>query len=401
MKIAFCSKGNFYLEKGFTKNRIELAESLRRLGWDTVLVDKKMIGIPKQEKYNAIKHSKALKNFLLNNEEIFDVVLYEYDTLPFERQIFNSKTLFIARPAILDFHLDQIKFKYDLKTRVLNFQKKLKKKFFESRANQYDHLDRITMSLSNADVIQVQNRKDKNLLISRGYAGNRIIIVPNGISKERIEQFGRIHHTFSAPFNIAFVGTFDYRKGAMDFAGIFKIIKQQIPQVKFKLLGTKGIFNTKEEVLRFFPKKLHKDIEVVPSFASSHLPNLLEDCHIGLFPSYLESFGFGALEMMAAGLPVIAYDAPGPSDFIDPHFLVPTGDYKAMAEKIVKLLNNEELLKKSSLKVKLKVFDQYCWDDIAQKVDVVYRDFLQTIRCLEISELTREQVKNYEPNIKC
>jgi len=37
MRIALCSKGNFSLEKGFTKNRIELAESLEKLGWISTL----------------------------------------------------------------------------------------------------------------------------------------------------------------------------------------------------------------------------------------------------------------------------------------------------------------------------------------------------------------------------
>ena len=41
MKIALCSKGTFSLELGATKNRVEIAESLKKLGWDTTLIDNK------------------------------------------------------------------------------------------------------------------------------------------------------------------------------------------------------------------------------------------------------------------------------------------------------------------------------------------------------------------------
>ena len=75
MKIALCSKGNFSLEKGFTKNRVELAECLENLGWETTLVGKEKLGIHNEERYNANKHSLALKNFLLKYASEFDVVL--------------------------------------------------------------------------------------------------------------------------------------------------------------------------------------------------------------------------------------------------------------------------------------------------------------------------------------
>ena len=39
MKIALCSKEIFSLEKDYTKNRIELAQRLQKLGWETILVE--------------------------------------------------------------------------------------------------------------------------------------------------------------------------------------------------------------------------------------------------------------------------------------------------------------------------------------------------------------------------
>lgn len=380
MKIALCSKGNFSLEKGFTKNRLELAECLQNLGWETTLVGKEKLGIPNEERYNAIKHSLALKDFLLKYASQFDVVLLEYDTLPFEREIFSNKTLFVARPAILAYHFSSTKFKYNLKTKILRFLKKVTFSKRIQNRNFKEYLEKITFCLQQADVIQVQNTKDLDLLVAKGFSKNKIEIIPNGITSERILSFKNHLEKPSEPFNIAFVGSFDFRKGAIDFPIIFKSIKKKFPTAKLKLVGTRGMFPLKEQVLNFFPKKYRKDIDVTPNFKAEELEDLIGDCHLGIFPSYLESFGFGALEMMGMGMPVVAYNAPGPCDFILSELLVPIGNTQALANKVIGLLDNPELLKEQSIKARKKVVDQYCWEDIAKNVDTIYHSHLRKLK---------------------
>ncbi|WP_299823019.1 glycosyltransferase [uncultured Pontibacter sp.] len=384
MKIALCSKGNFSLEKGFTKNRIELAESLEKLGWETLLVDKQILGIPANQKYNAEVYSLALKNFLIKNSADFDVVLYEYDTLPFDRSLFCKSTLFVARPAILAFHFPLTKFKYDIKTQFSHLLHKIKGKF-KNNADAVDY-KQIQYCLEQADVIQVQNNKDRELLMMRGFAGDKIILIPNGISAERIARFEHNTRTYQASFTIAFVGTFDFRKGAIDFPVFFSRVKERFPAIRLKLLGTRGIFYTEEQVLKFFPKKHHAAIEVIPQFKSDDLPKLLDDCQVGVFPSYLESFGFGALEMMCAGLPVVAYDCPGPSDFILPGLLAPVGDPVTLADKVISLLQEKDLLIEKANQARQAVVENYCWSDIAEKADQYYRHHLEKKDHLSVPE---------------
>jgi len=382
MKIALCSKGNFSLEKGFTKNRIELAESLEMLGWQTVLVDKQILGIPSEEKYNAKKHSLALKNYLIVNCWQFDVVLYEYDTLPFDRDLFNKNTLFVARPAILDYHFELIKFRYNIKARISQLYRYFVNRLNGKNKNSEDFFKRIDYCLIQSDLIQVQNTKDRNLLIARGFDSNKIIIVPNGITSDRILKFENSSREHQEPFTLAFVGTFDFRKGAMDFSDIFSNLKKRFPSIKLKLLGT--IYPT-DWVFNFFSKKYHSSIEVIPKFKSEDLPELLKDCTLGVFPSYLESFGFGALEMMCAGLPVVAYDSPGPSDFVLPDLLVPTGNWEALSKKIIALLENREYLKQKARQAREVVVNNYCWEDIAKDVDAYYNFYFNKLEHTPVS----------------
>lgn len=389
MKIALCIKGNFSLEKGCTKNRVELAESLSKRGWEPSMVGKEILGIPAVQKYDPAIYSKALKEFLLKNYDEFDVVLLEYDTLPFERNLFNKNTLFVARPAILAFHQDFIKFPSDFKTNVFSFIKNTMNKYGGGKKDWKTYLKRVEYCLHQADLIQVQNKKDYELLIKLGFPPYKIIIIPNGITAERISDFKECTKDYEKNYKLAFVGTFDFRKGAMDFPFILKELKKKFPGLKLKLLGTKGLFQTKEQVLKFFPKKYHKDIEVIPGFKAEDLPQLLTDCHLGVFPSYLESFGFGALEMMCAGLPVVAYDSPGPCDFVPQDLQVPTGDRKALASKLLSLLENKTLLEEKALEAREKVVNQYCWDDITVLLEKQYRDHLKRIRTLSsVSAIT-------------
>lgn len=91
------------------------------------------------------------------------------------------------------------------------------------------------------------------------------------------------------------------------------------------------------------------------------MPKLLADSTVGAFPSYLEGFGIGPVEQMAAGLPVVAYDIPGPRDTVGTlggDFLAKPGDKVDFAAKISRILamtesDYSELAKRCSATARL------------------------------------------------
>src|SRR5262249_39106222 len=143
---------------------------------------------------------------------------------------------------------------------------------------------------------------------------------------------------------VAFVGTFDYRKGATDFPSLVSQVALAVPEVKFRLLGTTGLMKSADQVRAFFPARARRRMEVVPHYDPEALPELLAGPWVGVFRSYYEGFAFGVLEMLAAGIPVIAYDAPGPPMMLKREALVPPGDVGAMADKVIALLQGGSLL---------------------------------------------------------
>lgn len=309
---------------------------------------------------------------MIKNAEKYDVVLYEFDSLPYCRDLFCRKTLFIARPALISYPETEPKIPVNFRTRVSFIYHQLLNFLKFSNVSSRKRLEvEKSISLSQSDIIQVQNSLDADLLISKGFDRSKIIVVPNGISDERRSEFQKLPKSYQGHFTIAFIGTFDFRKGAMDFPFIVKAINKKHPDCRFKLLGTKGLFATAEQVLNFFPMKLRHTIEVIPTFEPEELPELLKDCQIGIFPSYLESFGFGALEMMCAGLPVVSYCIPGPSDFILNELLVPVGDKKLLVKKVIELMEDRTKLIQLAKEAQ-KVADKYNWNKIALSASKIY-----------------------------
>ena len=83
---------------------------------------------------------------------------------------------------------------------------------------------------------------------------------------------------------------------------IVERVVRKAPETRFRLLGTRGMFASADDVLRRFPRTVRRHVEVVPTFDAGELPRLLADCAMGFFPSYLEGFPFAVLEMLAASL---------------------------------------------------------------------------------------------------
>lgn len=135
--------------------------------------------------------------------------------------------------------------------------------------------------------------------------------------------------------HVMFLGTWDARKGCYDFPRIVRALQREVPGVRFTFLGTKA---SSEQVLLELGLESNSHVHVVPHFAPEALPEMLSVATAGVFPSYAEGFGFAILEQLAAGIPVVAYDAPGPHDILAPlddRLLVKLGDIDALTRTLV------------------------------------------------------------------
>ncbi|WP_018479263.1 glycosyltransferase family 4 protein [Pontibacter roseus] len=386
MKLAVFSPIALDPTLGASKHKMEQAKALEKLGWYTSLFDYRDLGLTEKcfgsMSYREL-YSAALKEFLIENASQYDVVLYECDTLPYPRSLFPEKPLFIASPALLFYHFQTIKYPLNIKNRVRKFLYGL------ISNTQTKHHALTLYTLQQADVVQVQNICDKAVLEQHGFAAEKLITVPCGLTAERKALLNQVENYNEAAPCVAFIGTFDFRKGAVDFPKIVAKVIDQVPECTFRFLGTRGMLVNAQQVLDFFPKKLWASISVTPTFSPEELPYLLSNCQVGMFPSYIESFGIGVLEMMAAGIPVVCYSSPGPSDFVPDSLLIKPGDTNQFASRLIDLLRFPEERQKYS-QVVLSIAEHYDWDRIGLGVARVYQELIN--RKKQVTETAVEKM---------
>jgi len=234
-------------------------------------------------------------------------------------------------------------------------------------------------ALSHCDCFNVPNEEEKRALEQR-CAGAKIVVQPYGLNDARraaLSQTARPAAARLARKEICFVGMWSVRKGSRDWPDILRAIWNLIPDASFAFLGT--IMND-EVVLRDLGVSPRESIRCIASYDPSQLPQLIETCAVGLFPSYIEGFGLSVIEQLAAGIPTIAYDVPGPRHIFagseSNQFLVPAGNTKTMAERATQILQmNENDYAALSAKCR-QIADGFRWEKIAS--DTI-RDYRQSI----------------------
>ncbi len=372
MKILFCSQNPLLKELGATKILIELAEELQELGWNCKIATPLEIR-PEQKnekRFNPILFSESLKDYLLKYASEYDVVEYDHLYLPYPRNEFCSKTLFVVREALLTHHLMNLSIPL-VKNYRSRWHELIMRRFdkpFHDKIMQLIHI-----TLSRADLINVPNYDDKTELINCGYPEEKIVVIPYGISRSRRFLFDAVSSEVPEEPKVAFIGSFYKRKGSEYFPRILENIYHNIPGVKFKLLGT-GV--DKRGILPKFPRYMRSSIEIIPYFPSDDLPGLLSSCSAGFFPSLAEGFPFGILEMMAASVPVIAYNVPGPPMMLSPEYLVSRGDAENMSFKVIELLKDKAKLKLARIWAKERS-QQFSWQQIAKETNRIYLEHWQ------------------------
>jgi glycosyltransferase involved in cell wall biosynthesis len=101
------------------------------------------------------------------------------------------------------------------------------------------------------------------------------------------------------------------------------------------------------------------------------LAKLYSSSDIFIFTSYKEGFGLPPLEAMASGTAVVTTDCGGVRDYaVDSYnsLIVPPGDPAAIAEAVIKVLNDQRLRDKL-IQGGLETAKQWTWDKVTDKFE--------------------------------
>lgn len=172
------------------------------------------------------------------------------------------------------------------------------------------------------------------------YGVNGVEVIPNGIKvndNERRERNG------VNTGQILFVGRLVMQKGIIDLIKAAEILKNDGHSFKLNVCGHGYL---KEVIQSYVNKKgLKRYIELLGYVPKDYLIRLYEISQIAVMPSLYEGLPMVGLELASAGLPIVATEMARIQDIVcDENFdlIVPSRDFKRLAEKIGYLLENLE-----------------------------------------------------------
>ena len=161
---------------------------------------------------------------------------------------------------------------------------------------------------------------------------------PSGLDEKRVVSVGRLDHMKNFP----------------SLVNVFKKVNVKHPDWILEIYGDGPEMSAIQEQIAHYGLQ---NVVLMKGF-TDNIQNAMTQSSIFAFPSLSEGMPMSLLEAMECGLPVVSYDCPhGPREIItdgSDGYLIPVNDENMMADRICRLIEDEELRKKMGQAAKIK-----------------------------------------------
>lgn len=236
----------------------------------------------------------------------------------------------------------------------------------------------IKFILKNSDCILAQTKNQKVEIASYGI--KNIVIVPNGVDldKFKLEKSEmRRELGFKNEFLIIFVGRLHKVKGVDYLIKAMKYLVKKSENIKLLIIGDGKEKRKLKELVR--DENLEENVIFKGMIENKLIPKYLTASDIFALPSISEGFPVTILEALASTLPIIASNVRGMNEIIENEkngFLVEPKNSKKIAEKIIKLRDNEALRLKISENNMIKA-REFSWENVIKRLEIAYDKALE------------------------
>jgi len=168
-------------------------------------------------------------------------------------------------------------------------------------------------------------------------------------------------------------------KGHDNALAAAKEVLSKIAGVSFVFVGDGELRSHLEQAA----KKLGLEDKVIFTGFRDDIARLTAAFDIAILPSHFEGMGRSILEAMACAKPIIASRVGGIPDLVDDGIngiLIPPNDSRALAQNLIKLLNDESMRRKLGAAAKEKVSVRYDVNTMVEQISRVYADLIRQKR---------------------
>ena len=187
----------------------------------------------------------------------------------------------------------------------------------------------------------------RQILLADGLAPARAVTVHEGIDLAHVAAAveAPLHEELWLPHGSPVVGNIAAlvpHKGQRHLVEAAALVVRRVPDARFVIAGEGELRESLEHQIRHLNLEKHV---ILAGFRPDILP-VLKAFDIFVMSSVTEGLGTSLLDAMACGKPIVATTAGGIPEVVDDGrtgILVPPRDHHAMADALVKLLENESL----------------------------------------------------------
>jgi len=239
--------------------------------------------------------------------------------------------------------------------------------------------------LHNSDRINANSSYTKSIVLSiDGRIKNKIEIIPMGVDINRFkhEDDTNIKEDFGAGYLILSVGRLIDLKGTKYLIIAMKDVIKKFPNSKLVVAGG----GPEKKKLKKLTKDLNLEDNVIfiGSIKNSDLPKYYSSADVFVLPSIniqgqAETLGVVLLESMSCGTPVIGTNVGGITDIIKDGyngFLVSDKSPEDLADKIIELLSNKELVEELSANGLKTIRERFSWEVVIEEFCNIYEQTL-------------------------
>ena len=187
------------------------------------------------------------------------------------------------------------------------------------------------------------------------------------------------------PFQLLYFGTLIRKKGILELAEIFNRVVEKEPRATLVLLGNDVVdIQLNKSTLNLFQERLSKvaktKVKHLPSVPYEKIKEYLAAANVVVLPSLAEAFPMTWLEAMAMEKAIVTSDIGWAKELMlngQTGYMVSPYEHENFAEKIICLLQNQQLVKEMGKKARQQIVAYFSKEIISDKNISYYQSILK------------------------
>lgn len=243
---------------------------------------------------------------------------------------------------------------------------------------------------STADRLAAVSSSVKSDLVTRyGIDADKIRLVYNGVDADLFSPVANPEfpekRLVEGKKVVLYVAHFGLRKGLPFLIRAMKAVKKEVPDSILLCVGGVPPWLPKRDYWSYLNSLiLQNDLEgsviLRERVPNEELPNYYSMCDVFVLPSYYEAFAKVLIEAMACEKPAITTRMGGTRDCVDDGvngYLVGYADPSALAEAIIRVLQDQALARRMGAIGRKRVVRDFTWKAVAARVDSIYSEVVR------------------------